>query len=98
MVRRKKDCGEGHPPRRAPAFLRAIWKVSFMVARMQERHMPFTRRLRPVQVVETLSQTTRIEMDLRLEAAALSEIAENIKEMRGSGFPRWTGSARAAMC
>ncbi|MBV2145043.1 2-polyprenylphenol 6-hydroxylase [Falsochrobactrum sp. TDYN1] len=59
----------------------------FMVARIQERHMPFTRRLRPVQVVETLAQTTRIEMDLRLEAAALSEIAGNIKEDEGFRVP-----------
>lgn len=59
----------------------------FMVARMQERHVPFTRRLRPVEVVETLSQTTRIEMDLRLEAAALSEIAENIKDDEGFRVP-----------
>src|SRR5690606_13422072 len=51
----------------------------FMVARLQERFVPVTRRLRPVMVAETLAQTTRIEMDLRLEAAALSEIAENIK-------------------
>ncbi|URR42654.1 2-polyprenylphenol 6-hydroxylase [Brucella abortus] len=68
----------------------------FMVARMQERHMPFTRRLRPVQVVETLSQTTRIEMDLRLEAAALSEIAENIKGDEGFRVPKvdWERTGR----
>jgi ubiquinone biosynthesis protein len=59
----------------------------FMVARMQERHVPFTRRLRPVEMVETLQQTTRIEMDLRLEAAALSEIAENIKDDEGFRVP-----------
>lgn len=59
----------------------------FMVARMQERHVPFTRRLRPVQVVETLAQTTRVEMDLRLEAAALSEIAANIAEDEGFRVP-----------
>src|SRR5690606_8799292 len=60
----------------------------YMVARMQERHVPFTRRLRPVQVVETLQQTTRIEMDWRLEAAALSEIAENIKDDAGFRVPK----------
>lgn len=58
--------------------------------------MPFTRRLRPVQVVETLSQTTRIEMDLRLEAAALSEIAENIKGDEGFRVPKvdWERTGR----
>lgn len=59
----------------------------FMVAHMQEHYVPATRRLRPVKVVETLAQTTRIEMDLRLEAAALSEIAENIKDDEGFRVP-----------
>ncbi|WP_439271120.1 2-polyprenylphenol 6-hydroxylase [Pseudochrobactrum sp. HB0163] len=59
----------------------------FMVARLQERFVPVTRRLRPVMVAQTLAQTTRIEMDLRLEAAALSEIAENIKEDEGFRVP-----------
>ena len=35
------------------------------------------RRLRPQEVVETLARSVAIEMDLRLEAAALSELAEN---------------------
>ncbi len=68
----------------------------FMVARMQERHVPFTRRLRPVEMVKTLHQTTRIEMDLRLEAAALSEIAENIKDDAGFRVPNvdWERTGR----
>jgi ubiquinone biosynthesis protein len=59
----------------------------FMLARMQERYMPATRRLRPVEVAQTLAQSTRIEMDLRLEAAALSEIAENVKNDPGFRVP-----------
>ena len=46
----------------------------FLAARLQEKYIPSSRRLRPVEVTETLAQTTRIEMDLRLEAAALSEL------------------------
>ena len=38
---------------------------------------PELRRLRPVQVVETLARSVRMEMDFRLEAAAASEFAEN---------------------
>lgn len=49
----------------------------YAAARLQERHVPAARRLRPVAVVDTLRQSARIEMDLRLEAAALSEMAEN---------------------
>jgi ubiquinone biosynthesis protein len=59
----------------------------FLVARWQERYMPSTRRLRPVEVTRTLAQTTRIEMDLRLEAAALSEIAENTANDPGFRIP-----------
>ena len=38
------------------------------------------RRLRLVEVVDTLGRSVAIEMDLRLEAAALSEMAENTKD------------------
>ncbi|MEP0275185.1 MAG: AarF/UbiB family protein, partial [Nitratireductor sp.] len=55
----------------------------FAAARLQERFIPASRRLRPVEVTQTLAQTTKIEMDLRLEAAALSEIAENTKNDPG---------------
>jgi len=51
----------------------------YFAARMIERvHAP-VRRLKPVSVVDTLARTTELEMDLRLEAAAISEMAENIK-------------------
>ena len=50
----------------------------YLVARLVERmHRP-SRRLRPVAIVDTLKATTELEMDLRLEAAAMSEMAENI--------------------
>lgn len=38
------------------------------------------RRLKPLEVVKTLDRTMAIELDLRLEAAALSELAENTKD------------------
>src|SRR5262245_60924025 len=59
----------------------------FLAARLQERYLPSTRRLRPVEVTETLAQTTRIEMDLRLEAAAISILAENIEGDPGFRVP-----------
>lgn len=49
----------------------------YLAARLIETVAPATRRLRPVAVVDTLARTVRLEMDLRLEAAALSEMAEN---------------------
>jgi ubiquinone biosynthesis protein len=49
----------------------------YFAARLIERlHVP-TRRLKPVAVVDTLRASTELEMDLRLEAAAISEMAEN---------------------
>ncbi len=52
----------------------------YLAARLIERLLPFTRRLRPVAVVDTLARSVRLEMDLRLEAAALSEMAENTRD------------------
>jgi ubiquinone biosynthesis protein len=45
-----------------------------------ERNAPETRRLKPVAVVETLQRSVTLEMDLRLEAAAYSELSENIAQ------------------
>jgi ubiquinone biosynthesis protein len=50
----------------------------FFAARLIERFHPPSRRLRPVAVVDNLACTTDLEMDLRLEAAAMSEMAGNI--------------------
>jgi ubiquinone biosynthesis protein len=52
----------------------------YFAARLVERFHAPARRLRPVAVVDTLRRTTEIEMDLRLEAAAISEMADNIKQ------------------
>lgn len=52
----------------------------FFAAGLAERVAPVMRRLRLVQVVETLARSVRMEMDFRLEAAAASEFAENSKD------------------
>ncbi|MEO0496544.1 MAG: 2-polyprenylphenol 6-hydroxylase [Pseudomonadota bacterium] len=68
----------------------------YFAARMAERFAPGLRRLRPVIVVDSLAQTTRIELDLRMEAAAFSELAENTKNDPGIVVPRvdWERSGR----
>ncbi len=71
----------------------------FFAARMIERlHAP-ARRLRPVAVVDTLAKSVAIEMDLRMEAAAISEMAENSKSDEGFRVPKvdWTRSARRVL-
>ncbi|MGB7100155.1 MAG: 2-polyprenylphenol 6-hydroxylase [Xanthobacteraceae bacterium] len=50
------------------------------VAHHAEDFSAEARRLRLVEVVDTLRRTVAIEMDFRLEAAALSEMAENTKD------------------
>jgi len=50
------------------------------VARLVERAHPPFRRLKPVEVVRTFQETVRLEMDMRLEAAAAAELAENFAD------------------
>ena len=50
----------------------------YAAARLVERTAPEARRLKPVAVVEILDRSVTLEMDLRLEAAAYSEMAQNI--------------------
>ena len=50
------------------------------VARYAEDFSAEARRLRLVEVVDTLRRSVTVEMDFRLEAAALSEMAENTKD------------------
>jgi ubiquinone biosynthesis protein len=54
------------------------------------------RRLRLVEVVDTLARTVAIEMDLRLEAAAIAEMAENTKNDPDFRVPAvdWERTAR----
>src|SRR5690606_37089317 len=56
-------------------------------ARLAETFSRASRRLRPTQVVEVLDHSMRLELDLRLEAAAISEMAENIKDDEGFVIP-----------
>lgn len=51
----------------------------FFVAHNAEAHSAEARRLRLIEVINTMSRSVAMEMDLRLEAAALSEMAENTR-------------------
>ncbi len=62
--------------RRFHADLRAFT----FAARHAENISAEARRLRLVEVVDTLRRSVLVEMDFRLEAAALSEMAENTKD------------------
>jgi ubiquinone biosynthesis protein len=71
----------------------------YFAARQIERFHPPSRRLKPVAVVDNLRHTTEIEMDLRLEAAAISEMAENIEGDADFRLPEvdWKRTARRVL-
>ncbi|HVL70573.1 MAG TPA: 2-polyprenylphenol 6-hydroxylase [Beijerinckiaceae bacterium] len=68
-------------------FARDLQAMRF-AARQFERLAPEMRRLRPCEVVETLARSVAMEMDLRLEAAALSELADNTRDDPDFRVPR----------
>jgi ubiquinone biosynthesis protein len=71
----------------------------YFAARLIERFYPPARRLRPVAVVDNLKHTTDLEMDLRLEAAAISEMAANIEADEGFRVPNvdWRRTAKRVL-
>lgn len=52
----------------------------YWLAHMVEAYLPSYRRLKPVMVITMLSEMVHLEMDLRFEAAAASELKENCKD------------------
>ena len=69
------------------------------LAELLLRLQPSLRRLRPVEVVETLADTVETEMDLRLEAAAADELGENLKGETGFRVPAvdWSLTGRRVL-
>jgi len=47
------------------------------IAKLLEKYQPQLRRLKPIAVIETFSESVHWELDLRLESSAASELAEN---------------------
>jgi ubiquinone biosynthesis protein len=60
----------------AQAFARDLDLFLWLGAWAERLHPPL-RRLKPVEIVQTLAEVVRFEMDLRFEAAAGSELGEN---------------------
>ena len=74
-------------------------RLFLWVARWLERLAPFARRLHPVDVVQTFAESMRIEMDLRLEAAAAVELAANFSEEEQFRIPSvdWRRTSRRVL-
>ncbi|MGE3246380.1 MAG: 2-polyprenylphenol 6-hydroxylase [Beijerinckiaceae bacterium] len=83
----KARIDDGHESRHVavkilrPGVERRFWRDigdMYFAARQAERRSAEARRLRLVEVVQTLERSVKMEMDFRLEAAAASEFGENI--------------------
>ena len=74
-------------------------ELFFWLAGLIERAQPAWRRLRPVEIAATFAESVAREMDLRLEAAAASELRENLAADEGFRVPRvdWQRTARRVM-
>ncbi len=68
-------------------------------AGLAERLAPRLRRLRPTDVVATLDRSAQLELDLRLEAASISEMAQNIANDEGFVIPTvsWDHTAETVL-
>ncbi len=68
-------------------------------ARMLERLSRTVRRMEPAKFVETLKASAAIELDLRMEAGAASELAENLTDEARVRVPDviWSLSARRVL-
>lgn len=82
----------------AEAFARDL-DLFLWLADLAERLQPALRRLKPVEVVQTLAEVVRVEMDLRLEAAAAAELAENFAGDPDFRVPRvdWLRTGRTVL-
>lgn len=61
------------------AFERDL-QLFFWIAEIAERRLPDMKRLKPIEVVRTLKESVFFELDLRFEAAAATELADNMKK------------------
>jgi len=78
---------------------RADLESFLFAARLIERWHPPSRRLRPVDAVATLARSVTLEMDLSMEAAAISEMTGNTAGDPGIRLPAvdWRRTARRVL-
>ncbi|MGE0214059.1 MAG: 2-polyprenylphenol 6-hydroxylase [Parvibaculaceae bacterium] len=104
-ARTREPAGEGRTvavkilrPGIEKRFSRDLDAFLFAARQMERWHRP-SRRLRPVEAVGTLVQSVKLEMDLRMEAAAMSEMATNVVADPGFRIPAvdWQRTARRVL-
>lgn len=71
----------------------------YWMAELVERTQPRFRRLKPVESVRAFADVVRVEMDLRMEAAAAEELGENFADDPNYRAPRidWDRTAERVM-
>ena len=69
------------------------------LAELVERRLPRLKRLKPKAVVRSFEETVKMEMDLRLEAAAAAELAQNFSGDVGFRVPQvdWARTSRRVL-
>ncbi len=79
-------------------FARDLSALAY-AARLAERLSSEARRLRPVALIDTLAESTALELDLRIEAAAASELAERTQNDTGFRVPTvdWSRTAKRVL-
>ena len=79
-------------------FRQDLDSFRFAARQMERWHRP-ARRLRPLDAVETLARSVKLEMDLRMEAAAISEMASNTEADPGFRVPGidWNRTSRRVL-
>ncbi len=85
-----------------PGVERRFWRDlrdMYFAARVAESRSAEARRLRLVEVVQTLERSVTMEMDFRLEAAAASEFSENVQNDPDFRIPPvdWDRTAREVL-
>ncbi len=80
------------------AFERDLELFAWLAA-MAERTQPRLRRLKPKEIVALFAEQVRMEMDLRIEAAGMSEINENFADDETYNLPRvdWRRTSRRVL-
>ena len=85
-------------PRIARAFARDL-ELLLWLGRLIEGTRPALRRLKPVEIARTLERLVELEIDLRFEAAAASELADNFAGDPNYRVPRvdWQRTGRSVL-
>ncbi len=74
-------------------------ELLFWMAGIADRTLEQAERLKLLQVAQTIADMVHVEMDLRMEAAAASELYDNFKDDQGFIVPRvdWSRTSRRVM-